>query len=165
MVPKASGYSDVDHYFELGFGMFKRVLVAVDGSPPSTAALTRALEIVKAFNADLIVVTVYDTTPVIGVGFDYGYMQTQFIEAAKAQAEKAIADARELIERAGAKAETRIIESHRTWSGIVDTAIASQVDLIVMGSHGLSGLDKLVMGSVTQRVLQHTHLPVMVVRD
>ena len=145
--------------------MFKRVLVAVDGSSTSTAALTHALEVVKAFHADLIVVTVYDAAPIVGAGFDYGYMQTQYIEAAKAQAEKTIKDARELVEHSGTKAETRIIESHRTWSGIIDTAIASKVDLIVMGSHGLSGLDKLVMGSVTQRVLQHTNLPVMVVRD
>jgi nucleotide-binding universal stress UspA family protein len=145
--------------------MFKRVLVALDGSETSTAALTRAMAIVKAFSADLIVVTAYDSTPIIGAGLDYGYMQTQYVEAGKTQAEKIIKDARELVENSGLKADTRIIESHRTWSGIIDTATASKVDLIVMGSHGLSGLEKLITGSVTQRVLQHTTLPVMVVRN
>jgi len=145
--------------------MFKRVLVGIDGSSTSSAALTRAIEIVKAFKGDLIIVTVYDPAPIVGGGFDFGYMQAQYIEAEKAQVEKATKEARELAERSGLTADVRMIESHRTWSGIIDAAAASKADLIVLGSHGLSGLDKLVMGSVTQRVLQHTTLPVLVVRD
>jgi len=48
---------------------------------------------------------------------------------------------------------------------VVQSAKSIGADLIVMGSHGRSGLEKLVLGSVTQAVLSHTHLPVLVVRD
>jgi len=58
-----------------------------------------------------------------------------------------------------------VIDAQTVWRAILDVALSDKADLIVMGSHGRSGLDKLVMGSVTQRVLQHTHLPVLVVRD
>ena len=55
--------------------------------------------------------------------------------------------------------------SDQIWRAILDLAETIKAELIVMGSHGRSGLEKLVMGSVTQRVLQHTKLPVLVVRD
>jgi nucleotide-binding universal stress UspA family protein len=51
------------------------------------------------------------------------------------------------------------------WRGILETAAQQGVDLIVMGSHGRSGLERMVLGSVTQRVLSHTKLPVLVVRE
>ena len=58
-----------------------------------------------------------------------------------------------------------MVEAHASWRGIVETAASKEADLIVMGSHGRSGLEKLVLGSVTQAVLSHTRLPVLVVRD
>ncbi len=51
------------------------------------------------------------------------------------------------------------------WRGVVEAADSLKADLIVMGSHGRSGLEKVVLGSVAQAVLSHTHLPVLVVRD
>ena len=50
------------------------------------------------------------------------------------------------------------------WRGIIEAAEAGGADLIVMGSHGRSGFEKLVLGSVAQRVLSHAHQPVLVVR-
>ena len=58
-----------------------------------------------------------------------------------------------------------MIEANAAWRGVVQSAKTIGADLIVMGSHGRSGLEKLVLGSVTQAVLSHTHLPVLVVRD
>ena len=60
---------------------------------------------------------------------------------------------------------TSVIEAHTAWRGVVQAAESMQADLIVMGSHGRSGLEKLVLGSVAQAVLAHTRLPVLVVRD
>ena len=58
-----------------------------------------------------------------------------------------------------------VIEAHTAWRGIVEAGASLQADLIVMGSHGRSGLEKLVLGSVAQAVLSHTKLPVLVVRN
>jgi len=57
-----------------------------------------------------------------------------------------------------------VIDGHVVHEGIVDTAIAIAADLIVMGSHGRSGIEKLLLGSVTQRVLQDATMPVLVVK-
>jgi len=62
-------------------------------------------------------------------------------------------------------ATTQVIEAHAPWRGILDTAKAVGADLIVMGSHGRRGLEKVVLGSVAQRVLSHAHLSVFIVRD
>jgi nucleotide-binding universal stress UspA family protein len=70
-----------------------------------------------------------------------------------------------VIRAAGVRAETLMVNAHSTWRGILDTASRVGADLIVMGSHGRHGLEKLVLGSVTQRVLSHAHMPVFVVRD
>jgi nucleotide-binding universal stress UspA family protein len=60
--------------------------------------------------------------------------------------------------------DQRVIDGHVVHEGIVDTAIAIAADLIVMGSHGRSGIEKLLLGSVTQRVLQDANMPVLVVK-
>jgi nucleotide-binding universal stress UspA family protein len=57
-----------------------------------------------------------------------------------------------------------VIDGHVVHEGIVDTAEAIAADLIVMGSHGRSGIEKLLLGSVTQRVLQDSKVPVLVVK-
>jgi nucleotide-binding universal stress UspA family protein len=57
-----------------------------------------------------------------------------------------------------------VIDGHVVHEGIVDTADAIGADLIVMGSHGRSGIEKLLLGSVTQRVLQDAKVPVLVVK-
>lgn len=145
--------------------MFKKVLVPTDGSPASTAALKHAIALAKAFGGSITAVSLFDPYPMIGAGPDYAVAQSQYLDAAKVEANKAIAEAQALAAAEGVAAETRVIEAQRTWRGIIDAADTLHADAIVMGSHGRTGLDKLVMGSVTQRVMQHTHLPVLVVRD
>lgn len=144
--------------------MFHRVLVPVDGSTTAYAALKQAMEIAKAFGADLTLVTVIDPFPFIAVGADYGYAQATFVNAARTEASAHIKAARELTLGEGLTVEGIVEENARSWRGIINAAESNKADLIVMGSHGRSGLDKLVMGSVVQNVLQRTSLPVLVVR-
>lgn len=144
--------------------MFKHILVPVDGSPSSLTAVAKGVEVAKAFDAAMTVVAMVDPYPFIGVGPEFAYGQDQYLVSAKAQANDAIAAARAVIESAGVKVDARVLESHVTWRGIVEAADAIKADLIVMGSHGRRGFEKLVLGSVTERVLRHTTLPVMVVR-
>ena len=57
-----------------------------------------------------------------------------------------------------------MVESHAVWRGVLEAADAAGADLIVMGSHGRRGLEKLVLGSVAQSVLSHTRINTLVVR-
>jgi nucleotide-binding universal stress UspA family protein len=144
--------------------MYKHILVPVDGSSTSLQAVGQALAIAKAFGSAVTAIYVLDPYPFTGVGTEFAYGQAQYVTAAMAEAKEALTAAREQVEAAGVKVDTRVVEAHTTWRGIVETADTVQADLLVMGSHGRHGLDKLVLGSVTQRVLQHITQPVLVVR-
>jgi nucleotide-binding universal stress UspA family protein len=89
----------------------------------------------------------------------------QLAEDLRLEAEHTVNAAHTRVRAAGLSVASHVIEVQKVWKAILDIAHSDKADLIVIGSHGRSGLDKLVMGSVTQRVLQHTHLPVLVVRD
>lgn len=144
--------------------MFKKLLVPLDGSPTGQAALLNAIDLAKCFGAGLVVVSVYDPFPFIVAGPDYGYAQLQYVEAVRTETSAIVRSGKEQAEAAGLVVESLVIDAAKTWRAILDAAQSCHADLIVMGSHGRSGLDKLVMGSVVQRVLQHTTLPVLVVR-
>ncbi len=144
--------------------MYAHTLVPIDGSETSTAALQHAITVAKAFQGEITVAIFYSPYLFTGVGPDFAYGQIQYLEAIKTDAHKSIEAARTLAANAGIKVDARVLEAPNTWRGIIELADTIHADLIVMGSHGRSGLDKLVMGSVTQRVLQHTKIPVLVVR-
>ena len=144
--------------------MFKHLLVPIDGSATSQLAVDKAIGLARAFASSVSVLFVIDPYPFTGVGADFSYGQMQYLSAAKAEANEALAAARLAFEAAGVQVSASLVESHSVWRGIVEAADAGGADLIVMGSHGRSGMEKLVLGSVAQRVLSHAHLPVLVVR-
>jgi len=145
--------------------MFKHILVPVDGSNTAQVAVDKATELAKAFGSTVTVIYVIDPYPFTGVGTDFAYGQAEYLSAATAEANAAVHAAKEAFVKTGVKADTSVIEAHTAWRGIVEAGASLNADLIVMGSHGRSGLEKLVLGSVAQAVLSHTKLPVLVVRD
>ena len=144
--------------------MFKHILVPVDGSETSLAAVDKAIGLAKAFDSAVTAIYVIDPYPFTGVGADFAYGQDQYLGAAKAEANAAVEAVAQRLTAAGLKADTRIVEAHAVWRGIADAAEAVGADLVVMGSHGRRGLEKLVLGSVTQSVLTQTQLATLVVR-
>ncbi|RYF58056.1 MAG: universal stress protein, partial [Comamonadaceae bacterium] len=86
------------------------------------------------------------------------------INAATAEANSALDVTRKAMAEAGVAVTTMVGEGHAVHEGILRALEATDADLIVMGSHGRRGLEKLVLGSVTQRVLGAVHIPVLVVR-
>jgi len=144
--------------------MFKHILVPVDGSETSLSAVDKAIGLAKAFGSTVTAIYVIDPYPFTGVGADFAYGQDQYLGAAKAEANAAVEAVAQRLTAAGLKADTRIVEAHAVWRGIADAAEAVGADLVVMGSHGRRGLEKLVLGSVTQSVLTQTQLATLVVR-
>lgn len=145
--------------------MFKKILVPVDGSDTSIAAMARAVALARAFDGSVTAVSVIDPYPFTGVGSDLAYGQEQYLVAANNEAGASLDAAREAATRLGFDIEAVVVEGHAVHRGIVETAQSMSADLIVIGSHGRTGLEKLVLGSVTQRVLGDAHIPVLVVRD
>ena len=145
--------------------MFNHILVPIDGSNTAQLAVDKAIGLAKAFGSRVTTIFVIDPYPFTGVGTDFSYGQAEYLNAATAEANAAIKAARAQFEAAGINVDSSVVEAHATWRGVVQAAESMKADLIVMGSHGRSGLEKLVLGSVTQRVLGVVHIPVLVVRD
>jgi nucleotide-binding universal stress UspA family protein len=145
--------------------MYKHILVPVDGSSTARKAIGNALAVAQAFKSEVTVVYFIDPYAFTGVGTDFAYGQAEYLGAATAEANDAINAARQAFQEAGITATGSVVEGHAIYRGILDTAEAVDADLIVMGSHGRRGFEKLVLGSVTAQVLSHAHLPVLVVRD
>lgn len=131
------------------------LLLATDGSKFSEAAVSRAFDIALYRQAKLTVVCAVDTNEEF---FSQAlHVKEALIEQARTVVEKVAAAGREK----GLEIETivRDGEPHRI---ITDTARSVSASLIVMGSHGRKGLTRLLMGSVTERVIGYTHCPVLV---
>lgn len=145
--------------------MFKHILLPVDGSSTSMMAVVKACGLAQAFKSTVTVIYVIDPYAFSGVGTDFAYGQAQYLGAATAEANEALKGATQMLEAAGVTVQASIIEGHAIYRGILETASTVGADLIVLGSHGRRGLEKLVLGSVAAQVLAHAHLPILVVRD
>ena len=145
--------------------MFKHILVPVDGSETSTKAVVKAVGLAKAFGSIVTVLYVIDPYPFTGVGADFAYGQAQYLSAATAEANQALDEAKKVFEDAGVQVNTLLGEGHAVHEGIGRVLSSVDADLIVMGSHGRRGLEKLMLVSLSQLVLGVVHVPVLVVRD
>ena len=145
--------------------MFKHILIPVDGSPTAQKAVETAAGLAKAFGSSVTAIYVIDPYPFTGLGSDFAYGQAEYLSAAAIEAKEATQAAHKVLQTAGISVSISVVEAHAAWRGILETAAKVGADLIVMGSHGRHGLEKMVLGSVAQRVLSHSTLPVFVVRD
>ena len=144
--------------------MYSQILVPVDGSQTALQALRQAVGLAKAFGARIFLVHVIDPYPFLGAGADFALGQADYLSAATSNANQALTAAAEIVNAQGIANESAVVDDHSADDGILSTAKTCGADLIVMGSHGRRGLEKLLLGSVTQRVLQEAHVPVLVVR-
>ncbi|HEX5343347.1 MAG TPA: universal stress protein [Duganella sp.] len=145
--------------------MFKSILLPTDGSELSDKATTIAIDFARLHQARIVTITVIQPMLLPSLG-DSGAMlsadqfQTQMQNAARHHIEKVTSAAR----AAGIPCEGIIAMSPNPYEEIVEAASKHGCDLIMMASHGRKGLNKLFLGSETQRVLSHTTLPVLVLR-
>jgi len=146
--------------------MYKHILVATDGSDAGDRAARAAVDLARIHGARLTAVYVVDPYPYLGIGQANPLGFQAYISAAHAHAGKALARATELCDDGGTPVpmETRIVEEATAAHGIAQTARDEKADLIVVGSHGHGALRKLVLGSVTTKVLAEAQVPVLVVR-
>lgn len=142
--------------------MYKRILVPVDGSKTSDAALEEAIGIAKDQNAVLRVVYAIDEASIVA-GSEYGDMlgveKTQ-IDAGKRTLERAKALFPE--------AETKLLETESVGQRISDVIVQDAkewgAELIVAGTHGRTGLRHLLMGSVAEGIVRTATVPVLLVK-
>ena len=146
--------------------MYKHILIPVDGSPVSNKAAKAGIALAKSLGAKITAYTAIEPMqPIYAEGYAFDEKLLDAIESSARNAAKKRVDAVTKIALAArVPCTTLVTHGDTTYEGIIHAAKKQKCDLIFMASHGRSGLAKLVMGSVTQKVLTHTHLPVVVYR-
>lgn len=145
--------------------MYKKILLATDGSDLAIRAVEHGLALAKSVGADVVAVYVVKPVDVFApVEMSVAISEDDLRKGAEATARHALDQVRKLADEHGVPCETRQPDDFRPWHAITETAKTEGCDLIVMGSHGRSGLVGLVLGSETQKVLAHSSIPVMVHR-
>jgi nucleotide-binding universal stress UspA family protein len=146
--------------------MYRHILIPTDGSELAHRAVVHGLALAKAVGAKVTILTVESSFNVYDVPASrVNLMTAAFDEYAKHAREHAssildrIADE---AKAAGVQCDTMQVEQDHPYQAIVDTAKEKGCDLIVMASHGRSGIAAVLLGSVTSRVLTHTAIPVLV---
>lgn len=147
----------------------KRILVPVDGSDPSFDAASLAVEVAKQFGAQmqvLHVVKIDQSLRALGlIGTSYSNFVEKSMEGARKEADAWFERIRKEGETLGVAVNANVVDTSISVVGeITNYAEKNDVDLIVMGTKGLSGFTKLLMGSVATGVVQYAPCPVLTVR-
>lgn len=146
--------------------MFKHILLATDGSAASEHAAALAVDLARTHGAKLTALYVADPYPYIGVGEINPMGYQAYSAAAQQLAAQAHATVDALCKKGGSPVslQARLVEDVAAASGIVQSAKDQEADLIVLGSHGRSGIARLMLGSVATKVVAESPVPVLVTR-
>ncbi len=136
---------------------FERILLATDGSESVEPAIQEAIQIAKLCSSALCVLSVVEVNP------EYQALAPKLVETAEMNTKEHLESVRARAEREGVLCETIVHQGEMPYKFIVDEAAKRKSDMIVMGTHGRTGLKRLMMGSVTARVIGHAPCKVMVV--
>lgn len=142
----------------------KKVLVTTDLSDESTTAFALAAECAKAFAAEIILLSVLEDPTQSAMIYSMDFPLLPDLDIQKQFREKVEDELKKMAEKyfADSNASCCVHESSGPiHSEIIEFANDNQADLIVMATHGRSGLSRLLVGSITQRVLQESNLPVL----
>lgn len=145
--------------------MYKEILVTLDGSKLAEAAIPHARELAKAFDADITLLSIIEP---IGISPQPGVVGPVVSVAMNIEEEventgQYLEDIANQLEAEGLEVK-RIVREGDPASQICDYAHENDIDLIVMSTHGRSGIQRWVYGSVADRVLRNAEVPVLLIR-
>jgi nucleotide-binding universal stress UspA family protein len=147
--------------------MYKRILVATDGSKLSQKAVDHALSLADLTGAEVVALKVVPRYPQSYFEGGVALPASEVARVEKQWHDEAMATVT-AIKSAGQKLEVKVkpvtAKGDLVSEAIIGTAKRQKCDLIVMASHGRRGIKRLLLGSETQQVLTHSHVPVLVLR-
>jgi nucleotide-binding universal stress UspA family protein len=138
-----------------------KILVPIDGSDYSNRAAEYAIGIAKAQGAEVVLVYVVDELVVdqFPGGNERGNVEAEL----KSDGQRAVKYAECLLEKAGVKSSSMLLKG-RPFEQIVNTTKSFNIDLVVMGTYGRRGAERILIGSVAERVIEYAPCPVLVVK-
>ena len=150
--------------------MYRHILIPTDGSELAEHAVTNGLSLAKSVGAKVTVIIVEDPFDWLSV-LETRASRRQALDAfarrneqIKKYAASVLSRAANAAKQAGVPCDTMQVENARPYQAIIAAASDKGCDLIAMTSHGRGGLSAVVLGSVTNKVLTHTKIPVLVYR-
>lgn len=145
--------------------MFKKILVATDGSALSEGAAKQAMQLAKSVNARVVAFHCREPFHVFATGSEMLTDTREVFERdVKARSTVYLARIEDMARSAGVPCETTSDENDHAWQGIIKAAESAGCDLIAMASHGRRGVQGLLLGSQTTHVLTHSKIPALVLR-
>ena len=145
--------------------MYRHILIPTDGSELAEQAVTNGLSLAKSLGAKVTVIIVEEPNWLAVPSFaEHGAFEElgKLTEQIKKYVASALNRAADAAKQAGVPCDTIQVKDAQPYQAITATAADKGCDLIVMASHGRSGLSAVVLGSVTNKVLTHTKIPVLV---
>ncbi|HYW58313.1 MAG TPA: universal stress protein [Polaromonas sp.] len=148
--------------------MYKRIMVAVDGSDASNKALVAATDLARDCGGRSVLLLVHALDDMAYIsGLDpYGGQSGALIEIMRETGEKILAEALAIAESAGVQAETLLIDrlDERLGDTVAREAQQWKADLIVVGTHGRRNISRMLLGSGAEQIIRLSPVPVLVVR-
>jgi nucleotide-binding universal stress UspA family protein len=147
--------------------MYDKILVATDGSNLSKKAVSSAISLAALTGASLVALKVVPRYP---QSYFEGGLALQAVEIGRIEKQWAdegqavVDEVKKLAELQGVKTRPVTVKSDIVSDAVIATAKKHKCDLIVMASHGRKGVKRLLLGSETNQVLTHSHIPVLVLR-
>ena len=145
----------------MGSELYKKILIATDGSEPNKKAVTYGIELARLSGAKVNVAYVVDTAAFASVPMDAGW--EMMYELLQKEGNEAIQQIVDDAKASGIDIEGSLLEGHPSHE-IIEFSQNNEIDVVVLGTLGKSGLDRFLLGSVAEKVTRNSKVPVLVVR-
>lgn len=144
---------------------YSHILVALDESPMAYAAVEQALSLAQDLKSQVTIMSVIAIDPFVGVDFyKVAPAITDYFMQAEKNAKERLEDVKQSFVRDGLSVNIKLIHGVSPSQGIIQVADEVNADLIIMGSHGRRGIQKVMLGGVAQNVLTQSPIPVLIVK-
>ncbi len=143
--------------------LFKNILVPYDGSGHSKHAFKVALDMAKKYNSKIMVISVLSVS-YTGHTYIDSRIEAQIIRDSEKVVRKEFVKFDSIAKKAKVSFHSKIVEGVSVAKTLVSFAKSKKIDLIVLAAHGITGWDKLILGSVSDGVIHRVRCPVLIVR-
>lgn len=146
--------------------MYQRILVPIDGSRPSDAGLTRAIEMARLTRGQLRLLHVTDPMPFAFSAEGYAAMTADVVALLREAGEEVLQKARQRVVQEGVAVDTVLFDGFGTTlcDRVCEQVTEWNAELIVIGTHGRRGLSRALLGSDAEKILRSATVPVLLVR-
>ncbi len=142
----------------------KKILIPLVKSECNDKIISFAITVAKGSGASITAIHVLDKSTLGGIGDVFGLRVGEYEKAMRKHSEELLTEVQQIIEKEGIKTSVKVIGNKSISQGIIDYAKESEADVIVIGTKGLTGIEKFVMGGVASSVINNAHCPVVAIR-